>query len=60
MVAKVLLFSAVVFAVLAGLSWTGTLEIDESARSVFALSFGICAAADVLIGFALWVRSHNI
>lgn len=59
LVARILLFSAVLFFVLAALSWTGTLPIHPGARRVFALSFAICAAADALIGFVLWTRSQN-
>ena len=58
LVAKILLFSAVIFAILGLLSWTGTLPIDPSARTLFALAFGICASLDGLIGLILWTRSH--
>jgi hypothetical protein len=59
LVAKILLLSAVIFAILAILSWAGTLPIDPAARTLFALAFGICAALDALIGLVLWTRSHS-
>ena len=59
LVARILLFSAVLFAVLAVLSGTGTLPIDPAARRLFAISFGICAAVDALIGLILWTRSQH-
>ena len=59
LVAKILLLSAVIFAILGVLSWTGTLPIDPSARTLFALAFGICAVLDGLIGLILWTRSHS-
>ncbi len=59
LVAKILLLSAVIFAILAILSWSGTLPIDPGARQLFALAFGICAMLDALIGLILWTRSHS-
>ncbi len=59
LVARILLFSAIIFAILGILSWTGTLPIDPSARTLFALAFGICALLDGLIGLILWTRSHS-
>lgn len=59
LVAKILLLSAVIFAVLAAVSWAGILAIEPGARRLFALSFGICAAADALIGLLLWTRSST-
>ena len=59
LVAKILLFSAIIFAILGILSWTGTLPIESSARTLFALAFGICASLDGLIGLILWTRSHS-
>lgn len=59
LVAKILLLSAVMFAILGVLSWTGTLPIDPAARTLFALAFGICALLDGLIGLILWTRSHS-
>jgi hypothetical protein len=59
LVAKILLFSAVIFGILAILSWSGTLPIDAGARTLFALAFGICAVLDGLIGLILWTRSHS-
>jgi hypothetical protein len=53
LVARILLVSAVIFAVLAALSWSGTLPIDRGAHHLFALAFGICAALDALIGLVL-------
>ena len=59
LVARILLLSAVLFAVLAAVSWAGVLPIHPGARRVFAISFAVCAAADALIGFVLWTRSQN-
>ena len=59
LVAKILLFSAIVFAILAALSWSGTLPMDPTAHRLFALAFGICAAAHAVIGLILWTGSQN-
>ena len=59
LVARILLAGAVVFFLLAALSWTGILPIEPGARRLIVLSFGICAIADALIGFVLWSRSHS-
>ena len=49
LVAKILVFSAGIFFVLAALSWSGALQIDPGARLLFAMAFGICGATDTLI-----------
>ena len=59
LVAKILLLSAVIFGILAILSWSGTLPIEAGAHNLFALAFGICAVLDALIGLILWTRSHS-
>ena len=59
LVAKILLISALIFAVMGALSWVGTLPIDPAAHRLFAFSFGICAAVDALIGVILLTRSRN-
>jgi hypothetical protein len=59
LVAKILVFSALIFFVLAALSWGGGLPIEPPARTIFALAFAVCAAADALIGLVLWTRSQK-
>jgi hypothetical protein len=59
LVAKILVFSALVFFVLAALSWGGALPINTAARRLFAIAFTICGAADTLIGLVLWNTSQK-
>ena len=59
LVARILLVSAAIFAVLGALSWAGTLPIDPGARRLFTIAFGVCAGADALIGLLLLSRSRS-
>ena len=59
LVAKILVFSALLFLVLAALAWGGALPIEPAARRLFALAFGICGTVDALIGLVLWSRSQH-
>jgi hypothetical protein len=60
LVARILLGSAAVFALLALLSATAVLPIDRGAHRLFAIAFGVCAAVDALIGSILYRRSRQI
>jgi hypothetical protein len=51
-VALVLLFSAIMLGIVAGLIFAGAIPIDEGARPMIALAVGVASFADLII--AIW------
>lgn len=59
LVGRILLAGAVVLGALALLCWTGTLPVDARARGVLAMSLGVSALADGVIGVIFLTRSRQ-
>jgi hypothetical protein len=58
LIGGIVLASAAVLGLLAVLCWTEVLPVDQDARGMMTLAFGIAAAADAAVGVFFLTRSR--